>query len=222
MIVDEVCLSPSHWNKARTLPEWLAEHGVVGIRGIDTRRLTQKIRESGTMLGKILVAGKDDVGEEDDAIGGDADCVPWKDPAKLNLVREVSCKVRREGGRERERHLSFSPPLLQTIRTLNAAGWPRICAVDCGLKNNQLRCLVSRGARVDVVPWDHRIDQGEYDGLFLSNGPGDPQACADTVVANLRRIIAGASPGTVKPIFGICLGHQLIGVAAGCSTKKMK
>lgn len=91
--------------------------------------------------------------------------------------------------------------------------------VDCGLKYNQVRCLVKRGARVEIVPWDHPLDQSEYDGLFLSNGPGDPQVC-DKTVKNIQHVLK--SSGKVKPIFGICLGHQLLSVAVGCQTKKMK
>ncbi len=196
LIVDEVCSSPSHWSSARTLHDWLKEQGVLGIRGVDTRKLTQKIREKGTMLAKIVVA---DDNYEGGPIG-DEDAVEWVDPAKVNLVAEVSVKTR---------------------ETFNEGGHPRICAVDCGLKYNQLRCLIKRGARVDVVPWDHRLDQSEYDGLFLSNGPGDPQKCAATV-ANIKRVITSNTADSVKPIFGICLGHQLLGAAAGCSTKKMK
>ena len=89
--------------------------------------------------------------------------------------------------------------------------------MDCGLKYNQIRCLVSRGARVDIVPWDYDICTASFDGLFLSNGPGDPQMCPETV-ANLKQVMDSTS----KPIFGICLGHQLLAVALNCQTYKMK
>ena len=89
--------------------------------------------------------------------------------------------------------------------------------MDCGLKFNQLRCLVSRGARVDVVPWNYDLGQANFDGLFLSNGPGDPQKCAETII-NIKTLIEASA----KPIFGICLGHQLLALALGCKTYKMK
>lgn len=90
--------------------------------------------------------------------------------------------------------------------------------VDCGLKYNQLRCLLRRGARVDVVPWNYDLDAAEYDGLFLSNGPGDPSIC-EVTVENIRKVL---SQEKKTPIFGICLGHQLLSIAAGCITYKMK
>lgn len=101
--------------------------------------------------------------------------------------------------------------------TYNPTGYPRICAVDCGLKLNQIRCFVKRGARVDLVPWNHPLNDKEYDGLFLSNGPGDPVVCQKTV-SHIRKVIES---GTKKPIFGICLGHQLLSTAIGCKTYKM-
>lgn len=186
LIVDELCETPSHWNHRQSLNEWLVEQNIPAIRGVDTRALTQKIREHGTMLGKIVV-GNDD-----------ADQVPDVDPGKINLVAEVSLKKK---------------------QVINPKGSPTICVVDCGLKYNQVRCLVKRGARVEIVPWDHPLDQSEYDGLFLSNGPGDPQVC-DKTVKNIQHVLK--SSGKVKPIFGICLGHQLLSVAVGCQTKKMK
>lgn len=121
---------------------------------------------------------------------------PIKDPNKRNLVAEVVQSAR---------------------RTYNAAGYPRICVVDCGLKYNQLRCLISRGARLDVVAWDYDLKNIDYDGLFLSNGPGDPAKCEATI-DNIRSILESR---TGKPIFGICLGHQLLCIAAGCVTYKM-
>lgn len=106
---------------------------------------------------------------------------------------------------------------MKAVKTYNPNGFPRICAVDCGLKLNQIRCFLKRNARVDVVPWNHKLNDEEYDGLFLSNGPGDPVVCNDAV-ANIRQLIQS---GSKKPIFGICLGHQLLSTAAGCKTYKM-
>jgi anthranilate/para-aminobenzoate synthase component II len=86
------------------------------------------------------------------------------------------------------------------------------------MKYNQIRCLVNRGARVDVVPWNHPLDDSEYDGLFLSNGPGDPEMAIETVT-NLKKVLAKGKK--MKPIFGICLGHQLLAEAIGCKTRRM-
>ena len=185
LVVGEHCEAPSHWNSKMTLSKWLKKEGIPGIEGIDTRQLTKRLREHGTMLGKIVI-------DETDPAK-----VPFVDPAKSNLVKEVST---------------------QKQITFNANGFPKIMAVDCGLKYNQIRCLVSRGARVDVVPWDFDLAKAEhYDGLFLSNGPGDPQMC-DITIKNLKKVLNMDS----KPIFGICLGHQLIASAIGCSTYKME
>lgn len=120
----------------------------------------------------------------------------FSDQNERNLVAEVS---------------------INEMKTFNSNGSPRICAVDCGLKLNQIRCFIKRGVRIDVVPWNAKLDPKNFDGLFLSNGPGDPQMCAETV-ANIKKVIKTSS----KPIFGICLGHQLLATAAGCTTYKMK
>lgn len=92
-------------------------------------------------------------------------------------------------------------------------------AVDCGLKYNQIRCLVKRNAKVILVPWNYELNANEYDGLFISNGPGDPEIC-NTVVQNIQAVINDKS--NVKPVFGICLGHQLLSTAAGCHTYKTR
>nr|XP_040572365.1 CAD protein-like [Lepeophtheirus salmonis] len=183
LVVGELSEVPSHWNSTKTLDNWLKEEDIPGICEIDTRQLTKKIREEGSILGKIVVHD---------------DNIPFEDPAVLNLVQMVSIK---------------SP------NTINPNGFPRIRVVDCGLKNNQIRSFVSRGARVDIVPWNYSlIDKTEdMDGLFLSNGPGDPKM-AKELVSNLKKFISEVN----KPIFGICLGHQMLASAIGCTTYKMK
>lgn len=109
--------------------------------------------------------------------------------------------------------------MFQEKKIFNPNGEITIVAVDCGLKYNQLRCLIKRNAKVILVPWDYKLDVKEYDGLFISNGPGDPEKCKN-VVENLR--VALSETSDVKPIFGICLGHQLLSVAAGCHTYKTR
>ncbi|CAL4059135.1 unnamed protein product, partial [Meganyctiphanes norvegica] len=182
LVVGELCTQPSHWASVRTLHNWLEAEGITGIQGIDTRALTKKLREVGSMLGKIVVEGSNDPSLED--------------PNKTNLVNEVSIK---------------------SSQVYNPDGKVRITAIDCGLKYNQIRCLASRGARVTLVPWDHPLDPNDYDALFLSNGPGDPQMCQKTV-EQIRKVLGSSK----KPIFGICLGHQLLSTSAGCNTYKMK
>jgi carbamoyl-phosphate synthase / aspartate carbamoyltransferase / dihydroorotase len=186
LIVGELCETPSHWRVKYKLAEWMKKHNVVGISGIDTRKLTMKIRENGTILGKIIQKSC-----------GPFPGLEFKDQNERNLVDEVSIK--------------------KSV-TYNAKGSPRICAVDCGLKSNQIRCFIERGARVDIVPWNAELNPENYDGLFLSNGPGDPAMCKKTV-ENIRKVLKSKY---TKPIFGICLGHQLLASAVGCSTYKLK
>uniref|UniRef100_A0A670I5Y5 Carbamoyl-phosphate synthetase 2, aspartate transcarbamylase, and dihydroorotase n=1 Tax=Podarcis muralis TaxID=64176 RepID=A0A670I5Y5_PODMU len=175
LIVGECSRNPSHWSATTSLDHWLQEKGIPGLEGVDTRALTKRIREKGSLLGRLVPDGVPNTH------------LPFEDPNKRHLVKEVSLQV-------------------------------GITAVDCGLKYNQIRCLCSRGAAVRVVPWDHPLDSAEFDGLFVSNGPGDPQLCQVTV-ANLRRILELPTP---KPVFGICLGHQLLALAIGAKTYKMK
>ncbi|GCB80088.1 hypothetical protein scyTo_0016101, partial [Scyliorhinus torazame] len=153
--------------------------------GIDTRSLTKKIRENGTLLGKLVIDGTDE------------NNLPYDDPNKRHLVKEVCIKE---------------------PKVYNPDGNLKILAVDCGMKYNQIRSLCKRGASVTVVPWDYPLNSQEFDGLFLGNGPGDPEFCQITI-NNVRRIICEEKP---KPLFGICLGHQLLSLAIGAKTYKMK
>ena len=173
LIVSDYSQVHSHWNATRSLSEWLKEHNVPALFGLDTRRLTKKIREKGSMLGKIVFE--------------DGDC-EIKDPNKENLVAEVSLKEPKVYGKN---------------------GDKTIIAFDCGIKFNIIRYLVNQGVDVHVVPYDYDLKSNPsnitYDGIFISNGPGDP-TMAEKCVESIRWAIDGQD----KPIFGICLGNQIL------------
>ncbi|KAL7270665.1 Carbamoyl-phosphate synthase [Rhizina undulata] len=215
----------SHFLAASSLGTWLKEQGVPAIYGVDTRALTKKIRDQGSMLGRMLLEkqGAHFVGEKF-ANGISAlvkaktegvenwrdhfESVDWVDPNAKNLVEEVSIREPKV----------FSPPVDKALKRPD--GKPvRILCIDVGLKYNQLRCFLARGVEVKVVPWDYDIllEEGSYDGLFISNGPGDPATLSSTV-KRLEKAIEDAK----TPIFGICLGHQLLARASGAQTTKMK
>ncbi|MGE3166519.1 MAG: glutamine-hydrolyzing carbamoyl-phosphate synthase small subunit [Planctomycetota bacterium] len=181
-------LSPdySHWDAHSSLDTWLAEQGVVGLEGVDTRALTKRLRAGGTVAGKLIVDG--------DARGDVRDDTPFEDISQTNLVAAVS----------------VDRPVLY------GSGSPRVILVDTGAKANIVRSLVRRGASVLRVPWDHDFNQEDGDGVLISNGPGDPKR-ADRTIAHTQTALAGD-----RPLFGICLGNQLVGLAAGCDTYKMK
>lgn len=109
--------------------------------------------------------------------------------------------------------------IFQEKMIYNEKGYPTICVVDCGLKYNQIRCFLKRNAKVIVVPWDYPFHKEKFHGLFLSNGPGNPELCKSTI--NNLKIMLEKEELSTKPIFGICLGHQLLAIASGFSTYKM-
>ncbi|GAB0492662.1 hypothetical protein MMPV_003930 [Pyropia vietnamensis] len=202
LVVSDYCGEAySHWTAKSSLGSFLAAQGVPAIAGVDTRRLTQLLRERGSLLAKLLIDGS----ANRDATAA----APFVDPATTPLVAAVA----------HPEVVTYHPdPALFPVESTR----PRILVIDCGLKVNQLRCLLSRGAIVTRVPFDHDYSAadaaGEYDGIFVSNGPGDPSTLGVTI-AGLQ---AAMERRPTRPIFGICLGHQLLSLAAGFRTYKLK
>ena len=191
LIVQDYAHHYSHWKAASSLGDWLKEEGIPGLCDIDTRMLTKKIREKGAMVGRIEV-------DENAPV---PDFTQIGNPnINRHMVSEVSTKE---------------------IKTYGKGNPIKIMGVDCGMKYNMIRLLVDRGCELTIVPWDHPFaaDLHKYDGLFLSNGPGDPTSC-DKTIEQLRQAI-NVPDDQVKPIFGICLGNQLLGLAAGGQAKKL-
>ena len=216
IIVSDYSTEYSHWNAAESLDEWLKREQVPGITGIDTRALTMLLREHGVMMGRIEYENEEPRvnGEVQQAYGS------------INFVDKVSCKqVMLYTGSDCHVFPTDMPKqqLSQAIEAIHAAspaGAPsarRICLVDCGVKANILRCLLRRGVEVIRVPWDYDFNGLPFDGLFISNGPGDPDTC-EAAVRNIRTAMANHR----LPIFGICMGNQLLAKAGGASIYKLK
>lgn len=179
IVVSEYAPRPSHWNSPKCLGEWLEEHRIPGICGIDTRRLTRHLREKGAMPGRIVFSG---------------DEVAFRDPNRENLVSLVSTKE----------------------RVVYEKGKKRVALVDCGCKNHIIQSLLERDVTVVRVPWDYDFTKEDCGGVLVSNGPGNPVKCARTV-ENVRKAMA-----LRIPVFGICLGNQILALAAGGKTYKLK
>mgnify|MGYP006288055661 CR=1 FL=1 len=179
LVIADYSFEYSHWNSHKSLAAWLVEKKVPGIYGIDTRALTKKLREKGTMPGKIIFNDED---------------IDFYNPDTENLVEKVSISEKKTYGN----------------------GKYKIILVDCGVKNNIIRCLLARDTTIVRVPWNYDYSKEEYDGVLLSNGPGDPKMCESTI-QNLSKAIKKD-----KPVFGICLGNQLLALASGADTYKLK
>ncbi|OIW28497.1 small subunit of carbamoyl phosphate synthase [Coniochaeta ligniaria NRRL 30616] len=189
VVVSDVALQYSHWTAVESLSDWCAREGVPAISGVDTRAIVTYLRERGSSLARISVGDEYDADEDESFV----------DPSQINLVKRVSTKA----------------PFV--VEAPNASF--HIALIDCGVKENILRSLVSRGASVTVFPYNYPIHKvaENFDGVFISNGPGDPTHCQETVY-NLARLME-TSP---VPVMGICLGHQLLALAIGARTIKMK
>lgn len=195
LIVSSYSWEHSHWAAQKSLGKWLQENDIPGIYGLDTRALTKNLREVGSLLGRIEVNPQ----------GGIPQSIPssyFINPFERNLVAEVSTKE---------------------VQVYGQGNATKIIAYDCGIKLNIIRYFVeTHKVQLTVVPFDYDLEANpnnlEWDGLFLSNGPGDPTMCAQTV----KSIQYALNLEPPKPIFGICLGNQLLALAAGASTYKLK
>ena len=199
---------PSNWRAAAPLDAWLREQGVPAIAGVDTRALTRLVRETGAPTG---VVAHDPAGRFDVAALA-AEAASWPGLEGMDLAGEVTAAETYEW-RETRWTSGAGHGTLRAPRR-------HVVAIDYGAKRNILRCLASAGCRVTVVPAHApaaEVMRHEPDGIFLSNGPGDPAATGVYAVPVIRTLLA-----TGLPVFGICLGHQLLALALGARTTKMR
>ena len=187
VIISNYSFEYSHFDAAQSLDQWLMDNDIPGIYGVDTRELTKVLRTTGVMLGKITTEIDENV-------------FNVIDPNETNLANEVCVKE----------PVIYSPKNKDTKK--------KILLIDCGVKNNIIRNFLKRGAEVIRVPHDYNPvnSQHEFNGIFVSNGPGDPKMCR-AAIENLKN-----SFDLNVPIFGICLGSQILGLSAGADTYKLK
>ena len=203
LIIRDLPIRAASWRLQETLASYLKKHRIVAIAGIDTRKLTRLLRERGAQAGCIMAA----CGDEAKAL---AEARAFPGLTGMDLARVVSVAAPYEWAR--------GPWLLGGYCAAPAPRW-HVVAYDFGVKQNILRLLAARGCRVSVVPAQTcaaEVLDLQPDGVFLSNGPGDPEPC-DYAITAIREILAAG-----LPTFGICLGHQLLALASGARTLKMK
>ena len=207
IIISDYSREYSHWNAQCSLGDWLKEEHIPGIYGIDTRALTKKLREHGVMMGRIEIEGIDN-GE-----------LTMDNYGEVNYVDKVSCKDILVYSGEESHSFGIDTPaetLNSQLSILNCQLKKKVVLLDCGVKHNIIRSLLKRNLMLIRVPWNYDFNHLDYDGLFLSNGPGDPDTC-DAAVQNIRKALAGD-----RPICGICMGNQLLAKAGGASIYKLK
>ncbi len=206
-VISAEITEPSNWRSAQHLDGWLKKFNLVGMSGVDTRRLTRRIRDGGAPSGVISHApdGKFDI----DAMIAEAKA--WPGLEGMDLAKDVTCR----------QTYTWDETRWELGRGFGRQANPkfRVVAVDFGAKRNILRCLADAGCAVTVVPATATAEdvlRHKPDGVFLSNGPGDPAATGVYAVPMIREVI-----NTGTPVFGICLGHQMLGLALGARTEKM-
>lgn len=207
MVIRAPITEPANWRSAQPLHRWLDSCGIAAIGGVDTRRITRILRESGAQNAVLayITDGRLDLEE----LKARARACPSLEG--MDLAAEVSCSQRYEW---RETRWAWG----QGYGTGDDRG-PHVVAIDYGIKRNILRSLASVGCRVTVVPASSTADEVlalAPDGVLLSNGPGDPAATGVYAVPEIKKLVDSG-----KPMFGICLGHQMLGLALGGRTQKM-
>jgi carbamoyl-phosphate synthase small subunit len=211
LLVRECCEEYSHWSAAESLGDYLARWGVPGMCELDTRALTRHLRDHGTQRG-ILRAFPAGTAIDEAALRAEARAAGAADPA--DPVGEVTL------GRARAWSPAAAPPLARARGRGRGRGRPLVALIDTGYKENIARCLDERGLDVLLAPPDvglRRLRALGPDGVLLGNGPGDPQAQVG-LVALVRALLGERRP---PPLMGICLGHQIIGLAAGATTSRL-
>jgi carbamoyl-phosphate synthase small subunit len=205
-IARNITYRPSNWRSTESLPDYLQKQHIPGIYGVDTRALTRKIRSVGAMNGGISTKILDV-----DRLLALVKQAP--NMSGLNLVKDVTTDKIYEWSEKTNSHWEFAPKTNDDNPSLT------VVAIDFGIKRNILRRLASYGCRVIVVPANTPVEeiwQYNPDGIFLSNGPGDPAAVTEGIAITKKLIEAG------KPTFGICMGHQILGLSLGAQTFKLK
>lgn len=207
LVLRDDITDPSNWRATRDFDDWLQSFGLVGIAGVDTRALTRRIRDAGAPTGVVIHAPDGDF----DIAAALAEAQAWPGLEGMDLAKEVSCTQTYRWDQTR-----WS---LGTGYGTLASPKRKVVAIDFGAKRNILRCLASTGCEVTVVPATATAEDvlsHSPDGVFLANGPGDPAATGTYAVPTIKALL-----DTGLPIFGICLGHQMLALALGGQTGKM-
>ena len=193
LIIFDYCEEYSNWDAVKSLEQWMVEQELTGIYGIDTRELTKLLRDNGAMKGTIIPEGADKPEDAVKAVPADVCCMevivypaqPAQDVENINGSKAATTEGK------------------------------KVVVVDCGVKHSIIRGLIARGAEVIRVPAGYDFTALEYDGVYVSNGPGCPCDCPETIEV-LKKVLEGS-----KPVFGLGLGYLLIAKAAGCETMKL-
>jgi len=207
LVLRDDITDPSNWRATRDFDDWLQSFGLIGIAGVDTRALTRRIRDAGAPTGVVIHAPDGDF----DIAAALAEAQAWPGLEGMDLAKDVSCTQTYRWDQTRWA-LGTGYGTLESPKR-------KVVAIDFGAKRNILRCLASTGCEVTVVPAtataEDVLSHGP-DGVFLANGPGDPAATGTYAVPTIKALLDSG-----LPMFGICLGHQMLALALGAQTGKM-